>query len=196
MSAIDYLQTAPRPKHQRGVAAIEFALVALIFFILVFGIVELARVFYIVNTLQEVTRRAAVMAATTDFSNAGAMQDVREAAIFRQDEGFLFFAEPVSDKHVRIDYLSIPASGTPQAITGSLPADPRANREACMADPNGATCIRLVRVRICKPAAAGCEPVPYQSLVSLVPMAFSLPESTTIVAAETFGVAPRIPAGS
>jgi hypothetical protein len=61
-----------------------------------------------------------------------------------------------------------------------------------MADPNAARCIRLVRVRICLPES-DCDPVPYQTLVSLVPMPFPLPVSTTSVTAETLGLPPRVP---
>jgi hypothetical protein len=192
MSAINYLRNATLAKKQRGVAAVEFALVAIIFFVLVFGIIELARALYICNTLQEVTRTAAALAATRDFSNGEVMQEVRERAVFRNSTGELLFAEPISDRHVLIDYLSIPAGGMPTKITGALPASPQENREICMADPNAARCIRLVRVRICLPES-DCDPVPYQTLVSLVPMPFPLPVSTTIVTAETLGLPPRVP---
>jgi hypothetical protein len=55
-----------------------------------------------------------------------------------------------------------------------------------MSDPNDARCIRLVRVRVCQPGGGNqCNPVPYQSLVSLIP--FPLPISTTVSLAETLG---------
>ena len=50
---------ANNPSRQRGVAAVEFALVVIIFLTLLFGIIELARSMYVFNTLKEVTRRAA-----------------------------------------------------------------------------------------------------------------------------------------
>jgi len=63
-----------RLRNQTGAAAVEFAFVAIIFFTLFFGVVEIARAMYISNTLQEVTRRAAELATNTDFT--------REALIY------------------------------------------------------------------------------------------------------------------
>jgi hypothetical protein len=192
-----YRVPATRTREQ-GVAAVEFALVAMLFFLLFFGIVEIARAMYICNTLQEVTRRAAALAATTDFSSATAMQRVREQAVFRESPGFLVFAQPVTDDHVKIDYMSIRKDGTTLTMTpiptGSLPSSPTANYANCLKDPYGNDCIRLVRVRVCEPGGGdACDPVPYQSLVSLVTMAFGLPQSTTIVNAETLGLPEGVP---
>jgi hypothetical protein len=186
------------PLKQQGVATVEFALVALIFFLLFFGIVEIARAMYICNTLQEVTRRAAALAVNTDFSNATAMQHVREQAIFRAAPGLLVFADPVTDQHIKIDYLQIPSNTTvPISITGALPSNPQENRVNCAINPNAANCIRLVRVRICSFGGNSdtCNPVPYKTLVSLVPFVFSLPSSTTIATVETLGMPPGIPCG-
>jgi len=184
---------------QQGVAAVEFALVAMLFFLLFFGIVEIARAMYICNTLQEVTRRAAALAATADFSSATAMQRVREQAVFRESPGFLVFAQPVTDDHVKIDYMSIRKDGTTLTMTpiptGSLPSSPAANYANCLKDPYGNDCIRLVRVRVCEPGGGdACDSVPYQSLVSLVTLSFGLPQSTTIVNAETLGLPEGVPA--
>lgn len=46
-------------RRQSGLAAIELALLTPLFFILLFGIVEIARMGYVWNTLDAVTRRAA-----------------------------------------------------------------------------------------------------------------------------------------
>ncbi|MDT1883665.1 pilus assembly protein, partial [Acinetobacter baumannii] len=64
----------PGRTRQQGVAAMEFSLVAIVFFLMFFGMLELTRAMYIVNTLQEVTRRAAALAANSDFSDAAAMR--------------------------------------------------------------------------------------------------------------------------
>ena len=55
-------QTVPRRTSQAGTTAVEFAITSIFFFLLVFGILELARIMYVFNTLQEVTRRAAAAA--------------------------------------------------------------------------------------------------------------------------------------
>jgi hypothetical protein len=183
---------------QRGIAAVEFAFVAIIFFLVFFGVVEVARAMYVCNTLQEVTRRAAALAATTDFSNATAMQVVREKAIFRTSPGFLVFAEPIADGNVKIDYMWIQRSGTSMTMlpipSGSLPASPAANYANCLNDPYSQSCIRLVRVRVCQADdGQSCTPVTYRTMVSLVPLPFSLPPSTTIVNAETLGMPAGVP---
>lgn len=184
-------------RRQQGGAAVEFAVVVGVFLTLVFGIVEMARAMYICNTLQEVTRRAAAMAANTDFTNGTAIQQVREYGVLRNSPGFLPFAEPVTDAHVKIDYMAITngEDGLEKAPipTGSLPASPAENRTICMSDPNDARCIRLVRVRICKPGPNDCDPVPYESIVSLIPIPFPLPQSLTIVTAETLGLPAGLP---
>lgn len=185
---------------ERGVAAVEFALVALLFFLLVFGMIEIARAMYICNTLQEITRRAAALAATTDFTSTADMQRVREQAVFRESPGFLVFAQPVTDAHVRIDYMSIHKDGTTLTMTaiptGSLPSSPAVNYANCLKDPYGSNCIRLVRARVCDPDGSdACDRVPYQSLVSLVTLSFGLPEATTIVNAETLGLPEGTPSG-
>lgn len=191
MSAIN--RTRPRlarRRTQQGVAAVEFSLVALLFFTLVFGIIEVARAMYVCNTLQEVTRRAALLAKNRDFSNATAIQTVREQAIFRNGPGLLAFAEPISDKNINIDYMRIRRDGTALTMEtipeGVLPANPIQNRVNCVTDPYGASCIRFVRVRVCQEMSGGeCTPVTYRSMVSLIPMPFSLPRSVTIANAET-----------
>lgn len=185
-------------RKQHGVAAVEFALVALVFFLLFFGIVEVARAMYIINTLQEVTRRAAAFAANADFSNATTLQRVRERAIYRDSPGFLVFAEPVTDKHIVIDYLWIQKAGNSMAMmpipSGGLPANPEANFANCQANPYSENCIRLVRVRVCETASADdCERVRYRNLVSLVPFTFGLPASVTVVPAETLGLPAGVP---
>ena len=180
---------------QQGVAAVEFAVVVLIFLMLFFGIVELARAMYIVNTLQEVTRRAAALAVNTDFSDATAMANLRQRAVLRNSPGLLVFADPVSDQHVKIDYLHIPLNATVPLSIATLPATPQENRVNCATNPNAENCIRLVRARICLPDSDSgtCEPVPYKTLVSLVPFSFALSRATTVATVETLGIPPGIP---
>jgi hypothetical protein len=199
MSAIKRLSlSAPGRARERGVAAVEFALVAMIFFLLFFGIIELARAMYVCNTLQEVTRRGAALAAKTDFSNPSAMQQVRQRAIFRDSAGPLLFAEPVTDAHIRIEYMRLQRTGKDlkmvQIPSGSLPGNPAENHLNCLKDPYGDKCIRLVRVSVCQPGdGAECTPVRYQSLVALIPFTFDLPRSVTIVNAETLGMPGGLP---
>lgn len=199
MQAIERRQSGARSKtRQQGVSAVEFSFVGIIFFLLFFGMVEVSRAMYIINTLQEVTRRAAALATNTDFSNAAAMQEVRQRAIFRDSPGVLLFAQPVEDTHIVIDYMWIRRAGGTMTMvpipSASLPASPAANFANCLGDPYSESCIRLVRVRVCQTASAdACDPVGYQNLVSLVPLSFGLPVSMTIVTAETLGMPAGVP---
>jgi Flp pilus assembly protein TadG len=200
MSANSPRRAAPRRAHpaQAGVFVVEFAIVAMVFFLFLFGVMEMARIMYVINTLQEVTRRAAQAAASANFSDAGTMAALRQFAVFRSTPGALVLADPVSDASVRIDYLALAVVAGHMTLvpmaSSSLPASPARNRLNCTSDPNGAACISFVRVRVCAAAvAASCVPVTYRSLLSFVDMPFGLPLSTTIVKAESLGYVPGMP---
>jgi hypothetical protein len=147
---------------------------------------------YMYNTLAEVTRSVANAAANIDFRSTSTLDVVRQKAIFRDSPGLLPFGDPVSDQNIRIDYLAITQSGNALAMTpiatAALPGCPARNRQNCMENQYGGSCIRLVRARVCKNGSAGaCEPVQYQALFPLVNLNVSLPMSSTIVQAESLG---------
>lgn len=177
-----------------GSVTAEFAIVMILFMLIVCGVIELARVVYMLNTLQMVTRRAATLAANVDYTDAAAMNAVRERAVFRSSPGDLVLGAPVTDAHVRIRYLSLGSAGgedIAEIPTVGLPACPANNRITCMADPYGASCIRMVQAEICDPTdTSECKGVRYQALFSSVGLSFALPKSTSIAAAETLGAPP------
>ena len=185
----------PRPAQtQAGSTVAEFAVALLILIMFVCAVLELARLMYLYNTLQVVTQRAAALAANVDFKDAAALDGVRQKSIFRDAAGGLILGAPVTDAHVRIDYMSLsgPAAAMMTTIpSASLPTCAANNRVACMADPYSAGCIRLVRARICDPAVAGvCNRVPYQALFAFPGLSVALPRATSIVSAETLGAPP------
>jgi Flp pilus assembly protein TadG len=205
MSAND-IKPHMRPHHlgsQAGAFAVEFAMVILVFFAFMFCVIEVARIMYMFNTLQEVTRKAASVAASTDFSDVSAMNLVRQKSIFRDLPGALAAGAPVTDAHIRIDYMALArASNGTMTLTamppGTLPSSPARNQVVCMADPNSANCIRFVRVRVCAPGgdANVCDPVEYVPMLPLISLSsLTLPPSTTIVKAETLGYQPGQPLG-
>lgn len=174
-----------------GTAAIEFALTAIIFFTMVFGVIEVSRLLYVFNTLQEVTRRAAAAAANVNPRDTTAIAEVRQYAVFRDSPGELPFATPVTDKHIFLDYLAYDLSVIPE---GSWPSCAAQNRQICMANPRSSSCIRFVRARVCDPARTDdCDPVLYRTIVPLVPLALSLPKAETIATVETLGYQPGTP---
>lgn len=178
---------------QTGAYMVELGFCLTVMVTLIFFIIELARVMYVFNTLQEVTRRAAHEAAVTNFRDSAAMDKVRYHAVFRDSAGTLVLATPVTDRYVLIDYLALVKQPSGALTMTVVPASsqascPARNRQICMADPNDARCIRLVRARICDPAdSTTCKPVIFEPIVPLVTLAVKLPTSTSIVAAETLG---------
>jgi len=169
---------------------VEFALLVLFFLALIFGVLEMARLVYLFNTLQEVTRRAASIAASSAFDQ-DTQDSIRRRALFADSNGNLVLGRPITFEHLQLEYLSLSRTGTGslamQPIT-AMPADPVQNRLNCLANPYADNCIRFVRVRVCQPDAAGCTPVPYEMLFPLVNLTgLVLPRSTTTAPAQTMG---------
>lgn len=188
-----------RPSAQAGTAAIEIAVLSLVFFLVVFGALEMTRLMYVFNTLQEVTRHAAsdLIKMAPAEADSSEMTAVRRRAIFQETGDDLILAAPITYKHVRVDYLSLvrdPTTGSLTRVpTSPLPSCAAKNRQTCMANPNDGACIRFVRVRICDPLNPGaCDRVRYQSLVPLVDLNVPLPRSSTIATAESLGYLPGV----
>ena len=193
--------THARRRRESGVFAVEFAMLATLFFIFLFALLEVARAVYLWNLVPEMTRRAARAAAVTDFSNAGSVQAVRAQAVLRSAPGRLPLGGAISDAYVRIDYLSQSSGdgGVPAALpVGVMPACPQRNRINCLDNPHGASCIRFVRAQLCLPDTDGtggsCERVPYRPILPLLEMLFPsgaqavrLPSGVTLAVAESLG---------
>jgi len=182
---------------EAGTTAVEFALLVGLFFTLVFGIIEIARLMYVYNTLQEVTRRAAAAAVDVYPRDATAIDKVKQNAVFRNSPGELVLASPVSDENIRIEYLAL-TRATPTGPTtltkippDELPACAAQNRQICMQNPNAANCIRFVQVSVCDSAdSSDCQPVKSKMLLSLIDMGVYYPKATTIQTAESLGYIP------
>ena len=196
------------PGRRRGGGAyrIEFALLLPLFCMLLYLSVELVRVSYLSSTVYAVTERAARRAAVTDFSDAAAMQQVRNYAVFRRSPGALMLGGAIDDRYVQIDYLALgpgapTAAGLATTPVTPLPACPRQHMLACLADPNGAGCIRFVRARLCQPggAAGTCGAVPFQFLLPGLASLFgavadvSMQRATTVTPAASFAYLPGAP---
>lgn len=175
---------------QAGTVAVEFALVAIIFFMVVFGTLELARVEYLLNTLEEVTRRAAIAAANVDYTNATDLQKVKSNAVFRTSPGRLAFGDPVTDNNVTIDYLWLSKADWDLRHMSTLPACPAGNRSNCMTNPYADNCIRFVRARICASmdGSGNCDRLPYTKTFPFLDLStMKLPTAETIVPAGSLG---------
>ncbi|SHH40781.1 TadE family protein [Massilia sp. CF038] len=179
------------PRSQFGVAAVEFALGSMLFFTFVFGVLELARALYAYSTMVEVTRRAARAAAFTDFSNAGALDGVRRVAMFGDIPGGMPLRGNLQEQHLAIDYLN----GTLEQVS-PMPACPEQNIINCNQDPEGASCIRFVRVRLCyQGSGPDCSRVEYVPIIGAnffpgAPLHF--PSFATVTPVATLGYQPGV----
>jgi hypothetical protein len=170
--------------------AVEFSLVAILFFTVVFATLELARVEFLLNTMQEVTRRAAAAAANVNYNDPTAMQKVQADAVFRNSPGPLTLGDPITADNVKIDYLSVSKATWDLTHMSTLPACPAGNRLNCMTDPDGDNCIRFVRARVCASMddAGNCSPMSYQMVFPFFDLSgMKLHSAETIVPAGSLG---------
>lgn len=79
---------------QKGVAAVEFAIVASLLFTLVIGIMEFGRVLYMINTGTEATRLGARLAVVCDMNDGTIIEKMRMMANFL----------PADADNIKIDY--------------------------------------------------------------------------------------------
>ncbi len=165
------LHSTPK-QSQHGAAAVEFALICLIFFSILFAILELGRMMYVYNTMQEVTRRAAREAVVRWISTAD--QNTIKSLAFFGGAAIPAGAE-VTANNMMIEYLN--EAG---AVITSLPADPPANIAACGNLDDVAKCIYSVRVSI-----TGVSYSPMVSLFSF--LGVNLPPATVTMQAESLG---------
>lgn len=180
----------PARSKQSGAAAVEFALVAIAFFLIWLGIMELGRIMYVWNTVQEVTRHAAREAVVRNFTT-GEVGLIQREAIFQGGSigtVFLPAGVEVSNLRVKITYLQVDGA----TEVSPYPLDPADNISACADVERVATCIRFVRAEVCDQSGGGCNAVPYMPMVSLfgnlgIDFAVNIPISAVVMPAESLG---------
>ena len=174
---------------QGGVAALEFALVALPFFLLLLGVMEFGRLMYLWNTVQEVTRNAARQAVVTYYLD-GATDAIRYSAVFRTTAGNLPGSSEISDAMVSIKYLD--AAGATIPNSKLAPEAAGGNITACLDITSSYSCIKFVEVSIQSCANTTCGPVAFQPMTGLFSFlsGLTLPLSTVRMPAESLGFTP------
>jgi Flp pilus assembly protein TadG len=188
------LIASPRARPQRGAATVEFALLAIVFFMVLLGIMEFGRLIYVWNTAQEVTRHAAREAVVRDFTTqTGAIK--RESIFQGGTSGAVNLPAGVeiTNATVQLVYLAVDAGGNRVAITvGNMPADPADNISACGdAARMFTSCIRFVQACIAVDDAC-VNSIPYQPMVLLlanlgIDLAINIPASSVVMPAESLG---------
>lgn len=97
------------PALQRGVAAVEFALISIVFLTLLFGAIEIARVLWVWNAAGEATRYGARMAVVCDLNDS----DIKTRMSERLGE--------LGTANITLDYLPAGcAVSTCQSVTVTL----------------------------------------------------------------------------
>lgn len=92
-------------KQQQGMATVEFAIVGLVVLVILFGAIEMARMMYTVNMLQEATRRGARMAAVCTVDNPAIIR----AALFNSSGSGTSspFIKGLTAANIQLDYLDV-----------------------------------------------------------------------------------------
>lgn len=173
-------------RSQQGAAVIEFALVAVIFFTLILGIMEFARLFFSINSAQEITRRAAREQVVRWTSESSTVQ--REAVLRPGSSGVVTFPGVGDINNTKVllsfhgTYADAMNNESPISYGGS--SDPTTNFNNCLL--NQPTCIRFVRAAL---SETDDSRVFFDVLVPFIPAdSFALPYSTVIMPAEALGL--------
>lgn len=90
-----------RPQ-QAGVTCVEFAIVAAVLFMVMFGVIEFGRALFVMNALAESTRRGARVAAVCPVGDPRPAQ----VAIFADGGGVSRIARDLSTANVMVEYLN------------------------------------------------------------------------------------------
>lgn len=176
---------------QHGVAVVEFSFFAMLFFVLLFGIFEFGRLFYLYNTVQEVTRYAA-REAVVNFTSS--KPTIQKAAVFGAGNSASVVSLPagleVTNLMVSITYLhgTWDKSLDKWIYTVASPTTADDNIQQCTLDT--INCINFVEAKMCEMVNNTCVPVRYVPMVGLFPfLTVPIPVSTVIMPAESMGYA-------
>ena len=82
-------------RKQQGTTAVEFAIVGLVFFMVVFGLIDLSRIFFDLAALDESTRRGARVAAVCPVNDPA----VTQVALFNG------LVPQLGPQHIAVEYL-------------------------------------------------------------------------------------------
>lgn len=94
----------PGRKKQKGVYSVEFALVGLVFFTLLFMVLEVGRLFFVWNVLSEASRRGARLASVCNFNRIDriALDEMKQVALFNNAT----LVPALTTANLKIEYLT------------------------------------------------------------------------------------------
>jgi hypothetical protein len=99
---------------QKGVTTVEFAIVGVLLFVVLFAVIEFGRALFVMNTLTEATRRGARMAAVCPVGDP----KPASVAVFDSGSGNSSVVSGLTTANILIEYLD---------INGNTIASPGAN---------------------------------------------------------------------
>ena len=104
---------------QKGTTTVEFAIIGLLFFVILFAIVEVGRALFVWNALADITRRAARIGAVCPPNDAGVIR----AAIYNAvgDGGSSSLISGLNPEDVRVRYLTSTMAVEPNPATTGFP---------------------------------------------------------------------------
>lgn len=193
-------------QRQRGAAAVEFGIIAMLFFLLFLGIVEMGRFFYLFNTVQEVTRCAAREAVV----NGNCWDNIARRCLFRGEtttgKAELVAGWEIShtgaaqtNTNVQITYLNrYGAATTAQPPDSDTYISTCQTCQACLDNPSAGDCsskcqqcVRYVEASVQQCTTTNktttCSPVTYQPAFGLFSFSLGIPGSTVRMPAESLG---------
>ncbi len=89
--------------NQQGTTTVEFAILASVLFVLIFGVIEIGRAFFVWNSIGEVTRRGARLAAVCPVNHSS----ISKVSMFNAPDGGseseLF--NGLTDSNINLEYL-------------------------------------------------------------------------------------------
>lgn len=95
------MQRRMSKQRQRGLTSVEFAIIGGLFFMVLFGVIEMGRALFVINTLTEATRRGARMAAVCPVGDP----TPASSAVFAGGNGKSAVVYGLTTSNVEVDYL-------------------------------------------------------------------------------------------
>lgn len=150
-------------KRMGGVYVVEFAIIGLLLFTLLFGVLEMGRLYFTVNALDEVVRRGARLAAVCDISDPVILR----RAIFNaaDDAGASSLIGSLETADLSLVYLD------ENGVVVPSPGD--------LVNASGFSAIRFVQLRV--------ENFPHELLIPGFGGVFTLPAFRSTIPRESLG---------
>ena len=104
-------------QRQRGTTSVEFAIVGMVMMLCLFGVIEVSRLLFVINTLGESTRRGARLAVVCPVNDAA----IAQMAVFNSTGGTNSpIVNGLSTANIQLEYLDV--TGAPISSDLSIPA--------------------------------------------------------------------------